>query len=166
MHTYVDNNVFEYQAFRFDRLEMTLTARVLVIDDDVSFRELVKEELKDRRFSVCAVDGSIPVKNIFHSFTPDIVLLDLYMHGNRGWNILSVCKEMYSDLPVLIHTAFDSFSHDPRFCMADGLIVKSIRFENLIEAIVGALRGKQQKFQNSNNQFVASPDGAPHRTTA
>ena len=144
-------------------MESLHTPRILVVDDEPSFRELAKEELEERRFSVYAAEGTLSVRDVLNSFNPDLILLDLYMHGNRGWNILSACKESCFDKPVLIYTAFDSFSHDPRFWLADGLIVKSIHFENLIEAIIDALRTKPQELQQNKSRFLVSADSALRR---
>ena len=164
MNTCANTNTWEYQVFRFDRMKNTHTARLLVIDDEASFRELVREELEERRFSVHVADGTLPLRDVLRSFNPDLILLDLYMHGNQGWNILSACKESGSALPVLIHTAYDSFSHDSRFCLADGLIVKSIHFEKLIEAIIGALGEKPQNLQEKESRFPVSSGSALRRT--
>ena len=163
MNTYVNTNTWEHQGHHFDRMIEMHIARILVIDDEASFRELVKEEFEERRFSVCGADGTLSVKDVVESFNPDLILLDLYMHGNRGWDILSACKECCSEIPVLIHTAYDSFSNDSRFCLADGLIVKSIHFEKLIKAVVAALRTRPEKSQQKNNHILVSSKNTVYR---
>ncbi len=55
---------------------------------------------------------------------PDLVLLDLYLNGFEGWDVLHEIKRQYPYLPVLIVTAYDNYAQDPRLSQADGYIVK------------------------------------------
>jgi DNA-binding response OmpR family regulator len=63
---------------------------------------------------------------------PDLVLLDLYMRENRGWGVLEAIKSKNPSLPVLIITAYDGYSDDPRMALAEGIVIKSFDFDHLL----------------------------------
>jgi DNA-binding response OmpR family regulator len=71
---------------------------------------------------------------------PDLVLLDLYLDGADGWELLRDIKRQHPQLPVLIVTAYDSFVDDPRLSQADGYFVKSLDFMDLKQKIADLLR--------------------------
>ena len=73
----------------------------------------------------------------------DLVLLDLYLEGFKGWEVLNTIKRENPDLPVLILTAYDSFAEDPRLSQADGYVVKSfIELDKLKQTIADVLGRK------------------------
>jgi two-component system response regulator (stage 0 sporulation protein F) len=80
------------------------------------------------------------VKKCLDSSLPDMVLLDLYLKGFDGWEVLGDINNRNPGLPVLIVTAYDSFMDDPRVSQADGYIVKSFtRLDEIMEKIEGIL---------------------------
>jgi DNA-binding response OmpR family regulator len=86
---------------------------------------------------------------------PDLVLLDLYLDGSDGWELLRDIKRQDPELPVLIVTAYDSFVDDPRLSQADGYFVKSLNFIDLKQKIAQMLREKPglQKKLDANRHF-------------
>lgn len=100
-------------------------ARILIVDDQPHMRDLFSGELIAEGHQVeCAKDAESAGTCLDRSL-PDIVLLDLYVKGFDGWEVLRDLKERNPNLPVLIVTAYDSFMDDPRVSQADGYIVKS-----------------------------------------
>jgi len=66
-------------------------ARILIVDDDPAQRTLMREVLGDAGFTVeQAVDGNQAVE-LWRSFRPDLVVLDIDMPGRDGF---SACAEM------------------------------------------------------------------------
>jgi len=69
-----------------------------------------------------------------------LVLLDLYLNGFQGWDVLNDIKSVYPHLPVLIVTAYDSYADDPRASQADDYVIKSFgAFEGLKKKIAKVL---------------------------
>jgi CheY-like chemotaxis protein len=66
------------------------------------------------------------------SFKLDLVILDLYINGFHGWNLLEEVKFKHPDMPVLIVTAYDNFMNDPRAIKADAYIIKNFQNIDLI----------------------------------
>ena len=114
---------------------------ILIVDDQPCIRKLLSEELIYEGYQVkTAGDGESATASIRFS-PPDLVLLDLYLDGPNGWEVLREVKRQDPHLPVLILTAHDSIADDPRLSMTDGYVVKSTDFRELKQKIANALSG-------------------------
>jgi DNA-binding response OmpR family regulator len=76
------------------------------------------------------------------SFRPDVVILDFYLGGPDGFDIVEDIKRKYPDLPVIILTAYDSYRDDPRLSQADGYVIKSMVLDELKGKIADVLGRK------------------------
>ncbi|CUR55753.1 Two-component system response regulator [metagenome] len=84
-----------------------MVARVLVVDDDHTVREVVVSYLRAHRHEVVeAVDGEAALRTMREA-PADLVVLDLMMPGIDG---LEVCRRLRasSDVPVIMLTALGS----------------------------------------------------------
>jgi two-component system response regulator (stage 0 sporulation protein F) len=99
-------------------------ANILIVDDQPHLRELFSLELRDEHHRVCSISDAESVNGHLMNSKPDLVLLDLYLNGFEGWDVLHKIKSQYPHLPVLIVTAYDNYGQDPRLSQADGYIVK------------------------------------------
>ena len=91
-----------------DKIDELLTDEshgiVLVIDDDLITRELLKNYLSKLGYSVAvAPDGEAGLK-LAKKLRPDAILLDIKMPGMDGWRVLSILKSepLLSDIPVIM----------------------------------------------------------------
>jgi DNA-binding response OmpR family regulator len=79
---------------------------VLVIDDESDIRSLLRDLLERAGHLVAeAADGRAGLRT-FHSWRPDLVLLDVTMPDLDGWDTLERIRDL-SDVPVLMLTAHD-----------------------------------------------------------
>ncbi len=115
---------------------------ILIIDDQPCVRALLSEELAADGYRVEGLGDGDSVRTYLRSTRPDLVLLDLYLDGADGWELLRDIKRQDPELPVLIVTAYDSFVDDPRLSRADGYFVKSLDFMDLKRKIAHLLREK------------------------
>jgi DNA-binding response OmpR family regulator len=114
---------------------------ILVVDDQPHLQELFSEELREEGFGVMGVKDGESATRCLRKSEVDLVLLDLYLDGFEGWNVLSDIKTKHPQLPVLIFTAYDSYANDPRASQADGYMVKSFdALHRLKEKIVDLVR--------------------------
>jgi two-component system response regulator (stage 0 sporulation protein F) len=120
-------------------MEVTMSS-VLIVDDQPHMLELISEELRGMGCEVKSVEDVESVRRCFENSSPDLVLLDLYLKGFDGWEVLHDIKTWRPRVPVLIVTAYDSFRNDPRAAQADGYVVKSFtHLERLKQAIADLL---------------------------
>lgn len=110
--------------------------KIMVIDDQPNLQELLSLELIDEGFKVVSVTHAQSVSRCLNESKPDLVLLDLYLEGFQGWDVLKDIKAQYPGLPVIIVTAYDDFADDPRLSEADGYVLKDfVTLDRLKEKI-------------------------------
>jgi two-component system response regulator (stage 0 sporulation protein F) len=115
---------------------------ILIVDDQPCVRALLSEELVHEGYRVEGLGDAESVRTRLRFMRPDLVLLDLYLDGPDGWELLRDIKRQHPQLPVLIVTAYDSFVDDPRLSQANGYFVKSLDFMDLKQKIADLLRRK------------------------
>ena len=82
-------------------------AKILVIDDELNLRKLVKTNLAARGYQVAvAADGEEGLR-LARLERPDLILLDLMLPGMSGWDVLMALKtnQKLRKVPVIIMTA-------------------------------------------------------------
>ena len=81
--------------------------RVLVVDDEVAFTNLVKLNLeKTGRFTVRAVNDPATALAVMREFKPDIALFDVIMPDKDGGQVLAELRAAeFAALPVIFVTA-------------------------------------------------------------
>jgi DNA-binding response OmpR family regulator len=119
-------------------------ASILIVDDQPHLQELFSQEFMDEGYKVVCVSNAESAEGYLKDSNPDLVLLDLYLNGFEGWNLLHDIKDKNPQLPVLIVTAYDNYADDPRVSEADGYVVKSFfHFDDLKHKIADVLERKQ-----------------------
>lgn len=119
-------------------------ASILIIDDQSYIQELFSQELMDEGYKVLSTGDAESAKVYVENSKPDLVLLDLYLNGFEGWDVLHDIKSKYPHLPVIIVTAYDTYVDDPRVSQAAGYVVKSfVHFDELKQKIADVLGRKQ-----------------------
>lgn len=83
--------------------------KILVIDDDQAFLELVKTSVDTSRYEVAAIADGVEALESLKKGMPDLILLDLSMPRMGGMEFLEHLKHDYADahVPVFI-TSNDS----------------------------------------------------------
>ena len=115
---------------------------ILIVDDQRCVRELVSEELIFEGYQVITAGDAESLRGHLIFSRPNLVLLDLYLDGARGFGLLHDIKKQNPDLPVIIFTAYDSFADDPQLYQADGYVIKSIVLDELKGKIADVLDRK------------------------
>jgi len=118
-------------------------ADILVVDDQPAVAEILSEELAREGHQLSSVSDVDSLRRHLKNSRTDLVLLDLYLEGFEGWEVLHTIKRENPDLPVLIFSAYDSFAGDPRLSQANGYVVKSFsNFDELKQKIADTLQRK------------------------
>ena len=79
---------------------------ILVVDDDDRIRELVKEYLNDNGFVVSTGSNSEDAKIKLGYFKFDLIVLDVMMPGQNGFELTKEIKKN-SSVPIILLTAKD-----------------------------------------------------------
>ena len=127
-------------------------ANILIVDDQPHLQEFLSQELKDEGYNIASLSDAQSVSGYLENSKPDLVLLDLYLNGFEGWDVLHDIKSRYPHLPVLIVTAYDSYADDPRVSEAEGYWIKSfLALDNLKQKIAHIL-GRKAPSEMGNNK--------------
>ena len=120
-----------------------MTKKILVADDELKMRILIRDFLKKEGFEVITVSNGLDAVSTFLN-DKDIVLviLDVMMPEMDGWNTLSKIREYSDTIPVLMLTA-KSENEDiiKGFQLGtDDYLTKPFHMQILIERIKALLR--------------------------
>ena len=104
MDTEVDDRLARWRATRRDR-----PPRVLVVDDEDDFLELSELFLAADGFGVVKAHSAAEVMTEVRRDPPDLALVDLYIPGGDGFQILKQLRSEPStrDIPVFATTGAD-----------------------------------------------------------
>jgi DNA-binding response OmpR family regulator len=86
-----------------------MTPRVLVVDDEADFLQLVEFNLSQMGFDVeCAANGMEGLRKA-RAQLPDVILLDLMLPDLDGFSVCEILQAQLStrDIPVIILTALN-----------------------------------------------------------
>ena len=94
--------------------------KVLVIDDDIAFNEILKEQLEWAKYEVaCAFDGGEGLA-LYKTFNPDIIITDIIMPNKDG-------------IEVILELVNDSDCHCKIVVMSGGGRIAGIEYLKLTE---------------------------------
>ncbi|MCL4788291.1 MAG: response regulator [Verrucomicrobia bacterium] len=79
--------------------------RILVVDDDPGVRESLLAVLRGEGFRVLAAGGGLQGLSLAARTAPDLVLLDLNMPDQSGWDTFERITSQNPLLPVVVITA-------------------------------------------------------------
>jgi CheY-like chemotaxis protein len=117
-----------------------MTPRVLIVDDEKTFAEIVGELLADEGYAVVRAHDGVTALNMVASnhLRPDVVLCDVMLPGLRGDRFVAEVRRRlpHRRLPIVLLSA----SADPRVRARDvWFLSKPIDFAELLETIERAV---------------------------
>ena len=116
---------------------------ILVIDDDATARDLIKEQLAAEGFEVVTANGGLEGIKIAKKLQPSAITLDVMMPDLDGWSVLAALRQdaNLADTPVIMVTILDEQRRGMALGAA-GYLVKPIDRERLHHLL--------QKFRSTN----------------
>jgi DNA-binding NtrC family response regulator len=120
-------------------------ARLLVIDDDDTFRDALSELLRDDGFEVDTADHATAAVHQLESKRFDVVLSDLVMPGN-GHLVVEYVRSHQPDTPVIVISSQDS----PQQTLATNgwrsvpCLIKPVHFAQVLQALRRAIQKRDR----------------------
>ena len=114
--------------------------KILIVDDETDFLDLMRIKLEEDYDVITASSGSEALDAI-HEERPDAVLLDMIMDKMSGIDVLKMIRKHDHHLPVFIVTAFsdgEGFEQASRL-KASGFIVKTNDLDKELQCIHSVL---------------------------
>lgn len=116
--------------------------RILVVEDERKLAAALKRGLVAERYAVDNAENSSMAIEFAHTYTYDLVILDLMLPGIGGAEILQRIRHISEVTPVLILTARGSVDEKLKlFALgADDYVVKPFVFAELVARVKALLR--------------------------
>ncbi len=115
------------------------TGKVILIAEDIeTSNKFFKAALKGTNATLLwAQNGKDAFKIVQSNPKIDVILMDLNMPGMNGFEATKIIKEIRSEIPIIIQTAYllsgeEEMSYDAG---ADAFISKPIKFKTLLETL-------------------------------
>lgn len=126
--------------------------RVLLVDDDPDVRQLYTRTLQsaDPALEITtAASGPEALAQLHDGAMPDVVLLDIFMRGMDGWEVLAALRDepLTADLPVFLVSAHDPAEKLPGSRLLLGALGDEISIPKLLTCSLALSR------------ILLSPDG-------
>jgi len=121
-----------------DEVVANAIRKVLVVDDDDTFREMLSDALRYNDYIPFAAAGGKEALRELENGSVDAVITDIRMPGMDGIELLKTIKDQYPDLPVILITAFfdrDDLESSLGDQEADGFLEKPFRVEKVMELL-------------------------------
>ncbi|NGZ85007.1 hybrid sensor histidine kinase/response regulator [Duganella aceris] len=112
--------------------------RVLVVDNERVDRELLLNILSPLGFEVAQAASGPECLDLYASFQPDVILMDLAMPGMDGWEASYILRRrQLSNVPIAIVSAnaFDKGMENPAGIRAADFIIKPVNVGELLDWI-------------------------------
>ena len=115
--------------------------RILVVEDDLTIQTQLKTLLSGNGYEVDAVNDFSRVIEQFKAFAPHLVLLDIKLPGNSGFEICSQIRS-FSDIPIVFVTSSNTDMDELNSIMlgGDAFITKPYNTAILLAKIASLLR--------------------------
>lgn len=115
--------------------------RILVVEDDLTIQTQMKTLLSGNGYEVDAVNDFSRVIEQFKAFSPHLVLLDIKLPGNSGFEICSQIRS-FSDIPIVFVTSSNTDMDELNSIMlgGDAFITKPYNTAILLAKIASLLR--------------------------
>lgn len=83
-----------------------MTRTILVVDDEIRYRELYARVLRHAGFTVQEAGSAAEALQFLEGATPDMIVSDVRMPGESGLDLLRRVREERPELPFLLVTAY------------------------------------------------------------
>ena len=130
---------------------MTESGAILICDDKANIREIMKDFLEEKGFSVYVSGSAENALKIVIEKNPDIVVTDFKLPGMNGVELIEEIHRFNSEMPVIVMTAFGSIPHAVEAMRkgACNYLTKPLDYELLNLIIKKALTRREMYEQNN-----------------
>jgi two-component system KDP operon response regulator KdpE len=138
-------------------MKMVTSKKILIIDDDKDWCELLRHKLAKSGFKVQMTHDGVSGLRKAYEFEPELILLDIMMPQMDGWQACQRFREL-TQAPIILLTALNS-SHDKIKAFdlgADDYLVKPFHWEELMARIQATLRRASGSITAIKRDYVQS----------
>lgn len=134
--------------------------RILIVDDEKNIVASLKGILSDEGYEIITTGDGLDALEIIHSDPPDLVLLDIWLPGIDGIEVLKTVRTYHPEIEVLImsgHGTIDTAVKATKLGAHD-FFEKPFSIDQLIQSIEQALKNKKSLGSNGNAKRPKTSD--------
>jgi CheY-like chemotaxis protein len=135
-------------------------ARILVIDGEQDFLDLVAHQLKDSGLEIITADNGITGLNLARRYLPDVILVDLQLPDIDGLSVCEILRRQPStmNIPVVLVTAMSGeiIRANSVASGADHFLSKPFNRQAVCDCVQRILGARQAQLEAE----AAAPEGA------
>jgi CheY-like chemotaxis protein len=143
--------------------------RILVVDDDPGVRESLLAVLRGEGYQVLAAAGGVQALSFATNASPDLVLLDLNMPDQSGWDTFERLTSENPPLPVIVITARPNQLFTALNAGVGALLEKPLDIPVLLQTVKTLLAEPTEvrlaRIAGHNAPFHYLPQGGQYRET-
>ena len=115
---------------------------ILIIDDEPEVLQAVATLVRHEGYDVMLAESGEKTLGILTRRSFDLILTDLMMPGNTGWQVLEAAKQQYPDIKVVVFTGYIDDQGEAMLVdrNTDGFLVKPIdvaKMRSLLASLLG-----------------------------
>ncbi len=120
-----------------------MAARILVVDDDESLRELLRLHLRTAGYEVRVAEDAIVAGHMVLKDPPDLIITDVNMPFMDGFEFVAALKADKSipDIPVIFLTSVEDGDGRSKELGAVGYVTKPVRADRLLAVVAKHVPG-------------------------
>jgi|SRR5688572_27492770 CheY-like chemotaxis protein len=120
-----------------------MAARILVVDDDESMRELIRIQLASAGYEVTTAADAIAAGYLVLKSPPDLILSDVNMPHMDGFEFVAALKadKTLPMIPVIFLTSNEDGDHRGKELGAVGYLTKPVRADKLLQLVAKHVPG-------------------------
>jgi DNA-binding response OmpR family regulator len=111
--------------------------KVLIAEDDKAILEVVKIILENEGYEVFTADQGQAIYQIIDSYSPHIILLDIWLFGEDGGEIAKTIKTKSSSqkIPLILMSANNETEKITKSVGAEGFLLKPFDIDELLTIV-------------------------------
>ena len=106
---------------------------ILVVDDDASVRESVNKVLRGAGYETVLAAGAMDAITRFHTHSNDLVLLDIGLPTQNGWETCKHVARVHANVPIIVITGQAGQFHSALAAGASALMEKPLDAHQLLQ---------------------------------
>lgn len=134
-----------------------ISAKILVVDDDLSLLDLLVDTLTSIGYQAVGARGGAEALERLKDQSFDLLISDIKMADVDGLSLLRSVRSLYPNLPVLFISGVESPEIIGR-ARADGFLAKPFRISHIEELIENTLRGRNEKIPGPVERVLVVDD--------
>ena len=125
---------------------MAVNGRILIVEDDVSVREMLAEYLGSHGYEAVQAGGGTVMREAVEKSLPDVVLLDVNLPGEDGFTLARFLRERYDVGIIMVTGSADLADRVAGLEVgADDYVVKPFELRELRARVKSVMRRMQAR---------------------